>query len=76
MGAFAYHDFGGLDDGVGGLAGFQAQLLDGGQGDGGADGRAVHVEGDDAVDGAFVDFDDFAGELISGAEFHDVSSLR
>ena len=48
-------DVRGLDNGDGGLAGLQAQVLDGLVGDVGLDGRIAEVDGDDAVHGTVLD---------------------
>src|SRR5258708_6192716 len=66
----ADHHVGRLDDGVGRLADFQTELVDGFVGDRGRDGGATHIEPDMRGGRAFLDFDDLALEPVSGADLH------
>lgn len=67
------HNGGSLDDRISSLADLEAEFLDGGHGDGGADDvAAADVYLDDAVDGALLNGDDGSLELISCTEFHGV----
>ena len=67
------HDVGGLDHGDGGLAGLEAEILDGLAGDVGLDVLAGgNLDGDDGVDGALLDGDDGAGELVASGDLHGV----
>src|ERR1700722_6094333 len=67
----ADHHVGRLDDGVGRLADFQAELIDGFVGDRGRDSGAIYVEPDMRRGGALLDFGDLALEPVSGADLHD-----
>ena len=62
------HDFGGLDERDGGVAGLEGQLADGVGGDDGRDALIAdreHHLGEQAVDG---DFDDRAEQLVAAAD--------
>src|SRR6266851_2244044 len=69
----ADHHVGRLDDGVGRLADFQAELIDRLVGDRGRDGGATHIEPDMRGGRAFLDFDDLALEPVPGADLHGAS---
>lgn len=71
------HDVGGLDHGDGGLAGLEAEILDGLAGDVGLDVLAGgNLDGDDGVDGTLLDGDDGAGELVASGDLHGVLPLN
>ena len=60
---------GALHEGDGGLADLEAELLDGGVGDGAGDGEAVlGGDGHVAVDGALLNLGDVAAELVAGRD--------
>src|SRR5690606_17128965 len=60
-----------LDDGIGGLAGGESQLVGGLVGDRRGDGRAADVDLDVGGGRAFFYVDDLALELVACAELHD-----
>src|SRR5229473_1186290 len=66
----ADHHVGRLDDGVGRLADFQAELIDRLVGDRGGDGGAIHIEPDMRGGRAFLGFENRALEPVSGADLH------
>src|SRR4030081_2650966 len=59
-----------LDEGVGRLAAFQAELIDGFVGDRGGNGGAIHIEPYMRGGRAFLDFENLALEPVSGADLH------
>ena len=67
---------GALHEGDGGLADLEAELLDGGVGDGAGDGQAVlGGDGHMAVDGALLDLGDLAAELVAGRDLQVLAGL-
>src|SRR5262245_36790498 len=66
----AHHHAGRLDDGVGGLALFELELVNRVIGDGCGDDRAADVDTDMRGRCAFFHIDDLAFELIARAKFH------
>ena len=69
-----HHHRGGLDHRIGPLARLRRRLMDGIPGDGGAHGGAVHTDGNDALHRTLIRLAHHAGELISCAQLHDLTS--
>ena len=76
LGLDGHEHVGALHEGDGGLADLEAELLDGGVGDGAGDGQAVlGGDGHMAVDGALLDLGDLAAELVAGRDLQVLAAL-